>query len=144
MDAEVDEADLENPVAMEPSWVSAAGEVRRHGKKCRDVPGRAGTRRVVRISWDLPSKHWGFHGGFHPSSSNYQRPSKTHELGVGRPLSWGRFGMASGCVLRMPVPVLSRSERSLRSQHSKGTLLLGRLRTHTERSPTALGLVILN
>lgn len=51
VDAEIDEADLENPVAMEPSWVSAAGEV------------------------------------------------------------------------RMPVPVLSRSERSLRSQHSKGTLL---------------------
>ena len=131
------------------------GEPRGHGTQLglsggggeapwQEVPGCAGTRRVVRISWDLPSKHWGFHGGFHPSSSNYQRPSKTHELGVGRPLSWGRFGMGSGCVLRMPIPVLSRSERSLRSQHSKGTLLLGRLRTHTERSPTALGLVILN
>lgn len=62
-DAEIDEADLENPVAMEPSWVSA-GE------------------------------------------------------------------------LRMPIPVLSRSERSLRSQHSKGTLLNAPCGTPVNKSET--------
>ena len=101
------------------------GTMARSAGMCRDAPGcedfMGFAQQTLGISWGFPSLI-------------IQLPKTIKDPWVGswKTTFWGRFGMASGCVLRMPIPVLSRSERSLRSQHSNGTLLLGRLRTHTE------------